>query len=183
MTVVSGFSRTVVTVRSARYTPVMTARSFAAVFLFALVAASISVVSAESAAGIRWTAPPQWKTEAARPMRAATYSITPAAGDRGVAECVVNYFGPGQGGSIEANVERWKGQVLGADGKPAAAKVSSRNVRGVRITVVDSSGSNKGNGVLGVKPADLFAVSVINSKDAAVNLMRMFFFLDGTDDF
>ena len=124
----------------------MTARSFAAVFLFALVAASISVVSAESAAGIRWTAPPQWKTEAARPMRAATYSITPAAGDRGVAECVVNYFGPGQGGSIEANVERWKGQVLGADGKPAAAKVSSRNVRGVRITVVDSSGSYTGMG-------------------------------------
>jgi hypothetical protein len=79
-------------------------------------------------------------------MRAATYSITPAPGDRGVAECVVNYFGPGQGGSIEANVERWKGQVLGADGKPAAAKVTTRNVRGIRITVVDSSGSYTGMG-------------------------------------
>jgi hypothetical protein len=124
----------------------MTARPFAAVFVLAIVAATISVVADDSAAGIRWTAPPQWKAEAARPMRAATYSITPAAGDRGVAECVVNFFGPGQGGSIDANVERWKGQILGADGKPAAAKVTSRTVRGVRITVVDSSGSYTGMG-------------------------------------
>jgi hypothetical protein len=124
----------------------MTARSFAAVFVLALVAAPISVVAVESAAGIRWTAPPQWKSEAARPMRAATYSITPAASDRGIAECIVNFFGPGQGGSVEANVERWKGQILGADGKPAASKVTSRTVRGVRITIVDSSGSYTGMG-------------------------------------
>jgi len=115
-----------------------------------LFAASILLAStallAESAAGIRWTAPATWKAEAPRPMRAATYSITPVAGDQGVAECVVNYFGPGQGGGIEANVERWKGQVLGADGKPAAAKVTKRTVRGVPITVVDASGTYTGMG-------------------------------------
>jgi len=79
-------------------------------------------------------------------MRAATYSITPVAGDQGVAECIVNYFGPGQGGGVEANVERWKGQVLGADGKPAPAKTSKRVVRGVPITVVDASGTYTGMG-------------------------------------
>ena len=124
----------------------MTARSWAAVLLLALLAPPLAAVPADSAAGIRWTAPPQWKTEAPRPMRAATYSIVPAAGDRGVAECVVNYFGPGQGGSVEANVERWKAQVLGADGKPAAAKVTSRTVRGIRITVIDTAGSYTGMG-------------------------------------
>ena len=36
-------------------------------------------------------------------MRAATYMVDGA-------ECVVYFFGAGQGGSIEANVERWKGQ-------------------------------------------------------------------------
>jgi hypothetical protein len=101
---------------------------------------------AESAAGLRWTAPQGWKPEGARPMRAATYSIVPVAGDTGVAECVVNFFGPGQGGTIDANVERWKGQVLGADGKPAAAKVDKKTVRGVAITMVDASGTYTGMG-------------------------------------
>lgn len=101
---------------------------------------------AESAAGIRWTAPAGWKAEGPRPMRAATYTIAPAAGDSVGAECIVNYFGPGQGGGVDANVERWKGQVLGPDGKPAAAKVEKRTVRGVTITIVDASGSYTGMG-------------------------------------
>ena len=79
-------------------------------------------------------------------MRAATYSIVPVAGDTGVAECVVNFFGPGQGGGIEANVERWRNQVLGTDGKPAAAKVDKKTVRGVAITMVDASGTYTGMG-------------------------------------
>jgi hypothetical protein len=123
----------------------MTTRSFAAVLVL-LLGLPFTVLSADSAAGIRWIAPAQWRAEAARPMRAATYSIVPAAGDRGGAECVVNYFGPGEGGSVEANVARWKGQILGADGKPAAAKVTSRTIRGIRLTVVDASGSYTGMG-------------------------------------
>jgi hypothetical protein len=124
----------------------MTTRSFAALLVLALMVVPGAFVFAQSAAGLRWTAPAQWKAEAARPMRAATYSIVPAAGDRGVAECVVNYFGPGQGGSVEANVERWKGQMLGGDGKPATAKVTTRTLRGVRITIVDASGGYTGMG-------------------------------------
>ncbi len=89
-------------------------------------------------------------------MRAATYAIAPADGDRNAAECVVNYFGPGQGGGVDANVERWKGQVLGAGGKPAAAKVTRRTVSGVPMTVVDATGTYTGMGgpmMGGSKPA------------------------------
>lgn len=123
--------------------------------LVAVLAASASVF-AESAAGLRWTAPAGWKTEAARPMRAATYSIPLAAGEQGTAECVVNYFGPGQGGGVEANVERWRGQVLGADGKPAAAKIDKRTTRGVPITLIDASGTYTGMGgpMAAGKPVD-----------------------------
>jgi hypothetical protein len=110
-----------------------------------LVAAGAGLL-AESAGGLRWTAPAGWKAEAARPMRAATYSIAPVAGDQGVAECVVNYFGPGQGGGVDANVERWKGQLLGPDGKPAPAKVEKRTLRGVSVVVIDSSGGYTGMG-------------------------------------
>lgn len=109
-------------------------------------AASAAILMAESAAGVHWTAPAGWKAEAARPMRAATYSIPLAAGDAGIAECVVNYFGPGQGGGVDANIERWRGQVLGADGKPAVAKIDKRTTRSIPITTVDSSGTYTGMG-------------------------------------
>ena len=56
----------------------------------------------------------------------------------------MNYFGPGQGGTVDANVDRWRAQVLGADGKPAVAKVTMRTVRGVKVTLVDSSGTYTG---------------------------------------
>ncbi len=111
-----------------------------------MLAVSAASVFAESAAGVRWTAPAGWKAEAARPMRAATYSIPLAAGDQGIAECVVNYFGPGQGGGVDANIERWRGQVLGADGKPAVAKIDKRTGRGMPITVIDTSGTYTGMG-------------------------------------
>jgi hypothetical protein len=121
----------------------------------AVLAVCAASVFAESAAGVRWTAPASWKAEAARPMRAATYSIAPAAGDLGIAECVVNYFGPGQGGGVDANIERWRGQVLGADGKPATAKIDKRTGRGVPITVIDTSGTYTGMGgpMMAGKPA------------------------------
>jgi hypothetical protein len=121
----------------------------------ALVVSAASVL-AESAAGVRWTAPAGWKTEAARPMRAATYSIPLAAGDQGIAECVVNYFGPGQGGGVDANIERWQGQGRGADGAPAASKIDKRTVRGIAVTLVDASGTYTGMGgpmMAGAKPA------------------------------
>jgi hypothetical protein len=114
--------------------------------MMALLVVASADLLAQSAGGIRWTAPAGWKVEAPRPMRAATYSIAPAAGDRGVAECVVNYFGPGQGGGVDANIERWKGQVEGPDGQPAPAKIDKRTVRGVPIVVIDSSGAYTGMG-------------------------------------
>jgi hypothetical protein len=72
--------------------------------------------------------------------------MAPVAGDQGVAECIVNYFGAGQGGGIEANIERWTGQMQGPDGKPAPAKVEKRTVHGLPVVVIDTSGSYTGLG-------------------------------------
>ncbi len=79
-------------------------------------------------------------------MRAATYSVASTAGDTGNAECVVYFFGSGQGGSVEANLERWKGQVVGADGKPADAKIAKRTIHGMAVTTIDVSGDYTGMG-------------------------------------
>ncbi len=114
-------------------------RTFLCLLLLGL--ASISLL-AESAAGVRWTAPPGWTSQEPRPMRAATYAISPASGDKTGAECAVYFFGVGQGGSIDANVARWKGQFSGG----APAVVAKRTVRGLAITTVDASGDYSGMG-------------------------------------
>ena len=101
---------------------------------------------AESAAGLRWTAPAGWKAEGAQPMRAATYSIRPVTGDKAAAECAVYFFGAGLGGSVQDNLERWKGQFTGPNGKPSVAQVATRPVRGLLVTTIDTSGEYSGMG-------------------------------------
>jgi len=103
-------------------------------------------VLADSVAGLHWTAPAGWKNEGARPMRAATYIVAPASGDRASAECVVYFFGEGQGGTVDANIERWKGQFRTPDGHPAAAQIAKRTSHGLTITTIDASGEYSGMG-------------------------------------
>ena len=79
-------------------------------------------------------------------MRAATYTFPPADGDNAPAECVIYFFGAGQGGSIEANLDRWKGQLLGPDGKTANAKIARRTIHGLPVTTIDSTGDYTGMG-------------------------------------
>jgi len=79
-------------------------------------------------------------------MRAATYTIVPAAGDTASAECVVYFFGAGQGGSVEANLDRWKGQMVAPGGKPSDAKIAKRTIHGLTVTTIDASGDYTGMG-------------------------------------
>jgi len=102
------------------------------------------MILAESAGGLQWTTPEGWKNEGALPMRAATYAVAPAAGDKAGAECAVFYFGSGQGGSIDANLERWKGQFQGPGGKPAAAQIAKRTLHGLNVTTIDTAGEYSG---------------------------------------
>jgi len=107
-----------------------------------LLLAFLAALYAESAAGLHWTAPANWKSEGARPMRAATYNIPPVPGDRDNAECAVYFFGAGQGGSVEANIDRWKGQFR----QPANAQVGKRTIQGMPVTTIDISGEYSGMG-------------------------------------
>jgi hypothetical protein len=69
-------------------------------------------------------------------MRAATYAV-PAAKAAEAGECAVFFFGPGQGGSIDANVERWAKQFEGA---PRPQRSTSA-VAGLRVTRVQLAGT------------------------------------------
>ena len=55
-------------------------------------------------------------------MRVLQFRI-PGAGDTDPAQFVLYYFGPTQGGSLEANVTRWESQFSGPDGGKVAAVV------------------------------------------------------------
>jgi hypothetical protein len=94
-------------------------------------------------AGLTFTAPAEWKsTPTSSSMRVAQYAIARAAGDTADAELVVYYFG-GSGGTVEANIDRWVGQMQQPDGRPskAVAKRQSRTINGMKVTLVDVPGT------------------------------------------
>lgn len=96
-----------------------------------------------TAATLTFSAPAGWK--AAGPsssMRVAQFVLPRAAGDSADAELVVYYFG-GSGGTVDANIERWLGQMQQPDGKPssAVAKRGTRTINGLKVTLVDVGGT------------------------------------------
>jgi hypothetical protein len=122
--------------------------------LFLLLSLTSIAGLAQSAAGLRWTAPAGWNNQGARPMREATYAVAPAPGDKLGAECAVYFFGTGQGGSVDANIERWRGQFQAPDGKPAVAQVAKRTIHGLTVTTIETSGTYSGmGGPMAAQPA------------------------------
>lgn len=105
-----------------------------------------TVLSAESAGGLRWTMPAGWKALPERPMRAATYAVAPANGDQDPGECAIFFFGHGQGGTVADNLDRWRSQIVGTDGRPAPAHLDKRQALGFTVNRLDSSGSYTGMG-------------------------------------
>jgi hypothetical protein len=95
------------------------------------------------AAGLTFTTPPGWKTsKPGSSMRVAEFTLPRTAGDAEDAQLVIYYFG-GSGGSVDANIERWVGQMQQPDGKPssAAAKKQTRTVNGLTVSLVDVDGT------------------------------------------
>jgi hypothetical protein len=95
------------------------------------------------AASLAFTTPDGWKqSPAASSMRVAEFTLPRAAGDAEDAQLVIYYFG-GSGGSVDANMQRWIGQIAQPDGKPSAtaARKETRKVNGLAVSLVDVSGT------------------------------------------
>jgi len=84
--------------------------------------------------GLKWTVPARWAPQGERPMRLATYSVPAAKGDAEGGECAVFYFGPNQGGGVEANIDRWVGQFENA-GTPVRSKQTVHGIAVARVRV------------------------------------------------
>lgn len=102
---------------------------------------------------LTWKVPSGWIEEKpASPMRRAQYKV---AGTAGNGECVVFYFGPGQGGDPISNAQRWGDQFTLADGSPAkgAMKTETIDVDGHEVFVVEVAGTYKGGMTMTMEPA------------------------------
>lgn len=95
-----------------------------------------------SAGGISWTVPKGWTVApAASSMRVVTYRTAAAPGDAEGGEVAVFYFGEGQGGGIDANVQRWFGQFQPEGKGPSAQKQSKTKVNGLDVTLCATEGT------------------------------------------
>src|SRR5262245_66666581 len=91
---------------------------------------------------LHFTAAKEWKsTPSSSPMRVAQYVLPRVAGDAEDAELIVYFFG-GQGGSVDANLDRWVNQMEQPDGRPskAVARTEALTVSGMKVTVLDVTG-------------------------------------------
>ncbi|MDE2928287.1 MAG: hypothetical protein OXT71_18010 [Acidobacteriota bacterium] len=120
-------------------------------------AVSSGTVSAAGAAGdLLFTAPDGWIEETpTSSMRKAQYRLPRAGGDSEDGELVVFHF-PGQGGTIEANINRWVGQFSPDEtgGGPSKAEVAPRTANGVRLMLVDVSGTYRPSSGPMMRPGD-----------------------------
>ena len=95
------------------------------------------------AATLAFTTPQGWQRGTpASSMRVAELTLPRAAGDAEDAQLIIYYFG-GSGGSVDANIDRWVGQMQQPDGKASAAvaKKDTRTVNGLSVSLVDVAGT------------------------------------------
>jgi hypothetical protein len=97
-------------------------------------------IGTPAVAGIRWSVPQGWMEGPPRQMRFATYMTPAAEGDNEGAECSVSFFGAGQGGTVDQNIDRWISQFE----NPSSPTRSSKQINGLMVNLVKVSGTYVG---------------------------------------
>ena len=98
--------------------------------------ADVTPEAALASSGIQWKTPSSWREGGPRSMRLATYFVG-GPDPETTGECAVFHFGPGMGGGVDDNIERWVGQFEGTPNY--VRRVTS--VRGLKVTRVEIAGT------------------------------------------
>lgn len=109
-----------------------------------LIAALSLVLPAHSPATLKFDAPTGWVSKApSSTMRVAEWSLPKVAGDAEDADVTLYFFGATQGGNVQANLDRWIGQMSQPDGRASTdvAKTSTLISHGLKVTLVDVTGT------------------------------------------
>lgn len=92
--------------------------------------------------GVGWEVPEPFRAQTpSSTMRAAEYLFPEEAGET-AGTMTVFYFGQGQGGSVQANIDRWVGQFTLPEGTEPS--IERREVNGLPVTVIDVTGTFNG---------------------------------------
>ena len=105
-------------------------------------------------AGLSWTAPGGWESQVpSSAMRRAQYRVPGPGGD---GECVVFYFGPGEGGDPKSNALRWASQFQPAGGlsPEQALKTGELKVGDIPVMTVEVAGTYMGGGAMMGGPSE-----------------------------
>ncbi|MEZ4386672.1 MAG: hypothetical protein R3D98_03690 [Candidatus Krumholzibacteriia bacterium] len=115
-------------------------------------------------AGVVVTPPAAWQDLGPNGMRQAQFRLPAVAGDADAAEVNVFYFGPASGGGVEANLQRWIGQMTVADGvQPTRSTFSADGMNGhlVELDGTYNSGGMRPMGGAGEAKAGYRLVGVV----------------------
>jgi hypothetical protein len=108
---------------------------------------------------VTWIDPPAFKrVPPSNAMRKASFIVPRADGDAEDGELTVFYFGPGQGGSVDANVDRWVKQF--GEVKPGDVRRADREANGLRQHTVELDSGTFSAGMMGGggKPKDHYGL-------------------------
>lgn len=138
------------------------------------VRAQESTAAAFQHGGWRAPLPADWIAETpASSMRSAQYRV-PGANGSGDGEMVVFFYAPGNGGSQQANIERWESQFSRPDGGRVESRVSRLQLGAIPVTMVELSGSyarGVGMGPVGEpRPDQTLVVAMIETPDGRYTL-------------
>jgi hypothetical protein len=127
--------------------------------------------SGAAARELAWTAPSEWvPVTPSSTMRKAQYSLPAAAGDKEGGECAVFYFGPGQGGDVQSNIDRWASQLTTEAGAHATPQQVATQVAGMKVLKVSMEGTYAPSPMMGgdttPKPGTLLLGAIVEGSDA-----------------
>jgi hypothetical protein len=95
-------------------------------------------------ASVKFDVPAGWKAlPLSSSMRVADFNLAKVPGDSEDATTTLYFFGARQGGSVQANMDRWMGQLAQPDGRASkdVAKTSTLTSHGLKVSIVDVSGT------------------------------------------
>ncbi|MDO8892234.1 MAG: hypothetical protein Q8N54_01945 [Sulfurimicrobium sp.] len=124
----------------------------------------LAFIGLEAHVPAAWTMVPP-----ATDKRLAQFKIS-TPGEGMTAEVIVYYFGKGEGGTAEANIERWQGQFVATENKPVLPPVVSRfQSNGMAVTTAELHGAYArgiGVGPVGVpKPDQTLLAAVVETPE------------------
>lgn len=114
---------------------------------------------AASSVGLAYELPKSWQTQ--QPGSSMRFVQAAIPGSDGAGEMAGFYFGPGQGGGLEANIDRWLAQI----GATQPERRESFDAAGLKITWIEAKGtlqpSNMGMGPTTAQPNSILLGGVV----------------------